>query len=322
MSDRGIVIGSRGSALALAQAETVSSALCRLAPATRFSVEIITTRGDRKQGTSAAAAGDKKDWIFEIEEAIVDGRIDLAVHCGKDVPVDINPQTELTPLLSREMPEDVVVLREAASLDGGVSASGRLESLPFLPFGAAIGTASLRRRAQLLRLRPDLLVEPVRGNIHTRIDALQRLPHLFGVVLASAGLRRLGDPAPHVVTLPIGELIPAVHQGILVAQYRADRPDLRALVTSSVVPGLPAVWHAERACLTRLEADCASAVGIYARYQTSTLLELSAQVLEPSGREALFESRCGPPDLAEQLGTDAAESLLARGARAMLHLSA
>lgn len=312
MGQRTFRVGSRGSALALAQSGMVLKACQDQAPDAVFSLETIVTQGDRKQGTAAAAFGDKKDWIREIEEALQRGTIDFAVHSAKDVPLTIEPDTELCPVLVREVPYDVLVLREPPPTD-------RIdEGLSWIPRRAKIGTSSRRRTAQLLRARPDLRVEPIRGNVPTRVSALERDSELAAVVLAGAGLARLSHPAPHVSAMPESVFIPAVHQGILVAQFLRGRRDIADLLSLICPPTLRPIWLAERGCLAVIDADCSSAVGIFATSTADGFLCLNAEVLSTDGTQRVAGSEQGSTHEAEALGRRLGETLLSAGAEQLL----
>ncbi len=312
MANDVIAIGSRGSALALAQANAVCERCRELLPSRSFVITTIVTQGDRKQGTAAAAFGDKKDWILEIETALKNGAVDFAVHSAKDVPLNIDDATALVPVLTRADAADVLVLAEAPALGGADGA------LTCIGHGGTVGTSSLRRRSQLLRARPDLTVEPVRGNVPTRIAALKNNSELAAVVLAGAGLARLGDPAEHVVRIPPTVMLPAVHQGILVAQHLGERGDVRELLARLSNPEVVTVWEAERSCLAVLNADCSSAVAIFGHHPSPGTLRLQARVLSPDGAECLDSESDAPNDDALELGRSVGARLLSLGAARLL----
>lgn len=305
-----IRIGTRGSKLALAQAELMRDTLLRVHPALEVEFVTIVTSGDRKQGTPLAESGDKKDWVLEIELAVLRGEIDLAAHSSKDVPVGIEPGTVLFPAGGRGNPRDAFVSREG--LKKGVVS-------PFLSVraGARVGTASLRRRAQLLRLRPDLEVVAVRGNVPTRIEKLRSSADLDGIVLACAGLDRLGLDALVREEFSIRDVVPAVGQGMLLAQYKEDREDIRGLLERTAVEEDVAAWRAERAVIEVLEADCRSAVGVYA-YVEGNSVTVIARVLSHDGSIWIEDRAKGDAGVAGQLGQELGERLVNKGALEIL----
>lgn len=300
-------LGTRGSALALAQTRIVSQALVAANPGLEIEAKTIVTTGDRKQGTPSAEQGDKKEWILEIEEALVAGEIDLAIHSGKDVPADIHPDTELVPVLQRESPFDLVIWHSARAGAG----------LQALPHGAQVGTASLRRRAQLLALRPDLEILAVRGNVPTRLGKLESSPSLSAIVLAEAGIRRLEATPASCTRLSASEMVPAVHQGTLVVQLCKKRGDARDALLPLVDTHTEIAFRAERSCVERLGADCRSAVGIFAEC-AETQVTLRVRVLSSQGDEILEHVEAAAFQDAEALGAQVAEHLLARGANELL----
>jgi hydroxymethylbilane synthase len=297
-------IGSRKSELALVQTKAVCTALATRHPEIQFEIVPIVTSGDRKQGTPAEAAGDKKDWVAEIETAIQNNEIDLAVHSAKDVPVEIAQGTALIPVLERESPCDVLV-----------SESGIRTLADPVP-GDRIGTASVRRIAQVLAQRPDLRLEPVRGNVPTRIRKLRDDIQLRAIIIAEAGLRRLALDCRYSRLDPL-RFLPAVNQGILLAQYRsADQAMEQALSALRHEPTCLA-YLAERECVSVIGADCHSAIGVFAEYRSGEL-QLTAKVLSIDGRSVLEFRDSASPAEAKELGQRAAEALLRKGAAELL----
>ena len=243
---------------------------------------------------------------------MVSGEIDLAVHSAKDVPIDIDARTQLVPVLARANCRDVLLLKNATSLTGGK------EYLSELPAGSSIGTASLRRKAQLLKLNPGLSIVPLRGNVPTRIKRLEESDSLSGVVLAAAGLERLKLDTPYSISLTVDEMLPAVGQGILVVQLLKDRGALLDVVRQLEDGDCSAVWAAERACVNCLGADCGSSVGVYAHLITNGQLHIEGRVCSPDGRHVISEVVTGVAEDAIQLGVDLAQKLLERGAEEYL----
>jgi hydroxymethylbilane synthase len=253
-------IATRGSALALTQAKWVAERL------DADDVELVTvvTSGDRRR-----AVDDKREWVGELEEALLRGEADLAVHSAKDVPVELADGLALIAAPEREDPRDV--LCGAASLDD-------------LPSGARIGTVSLRRRAQVLARRPDLQMVELRGNVDTRLRKLAE-GEADAIILAAAGLARLGrsDDADGAL-----DLIPAAGQGILAIEARADDDAARAAVASLRDPDAEAALWCERALVAGLDADCATPVGAFAT-GTAEHLHLRAFVAAEDGSQWLVD---------------------------------
>jgi hydroxymethylbilane synthase len=298
-----IRVGTRASALAMAQAGTVAAALRRLGA----EVELVPMRtaGDRLLGARLADVGGKGLFVREIEEALADGRVDLAVHSLKDLPAEQPPGLELAAFPEREDPRDVLVTR----------AGGGLEALA--P-GAVVGTSSLRRRAILLSLRPDLGVEPVRGNVDTRLRKL-REGVCDAVLLAAAGLRRLGLAPVHAAPLAPDVFVPAVGQGILAVQVRRDDARTRELAERLDHRATRACALAERAYLRRLGASCNTPMAAHAVLEGARLA-MTALVASEDGRRVLRAEAAGAPEDAEALGRGLAESLLAQGAASVAAL--
>jgi hydroxymethylbilane synthase len=297
-------LGTRGSRLALAQCEEVADAL----RATGADVEIVVikTSGDRLAEIALADFGGKALFVKEIEEALLGGQVDVGVHSLKDMPAALPAGLTLGAYPPREDPGDVLLTRAPGGWDA-------------LPAGAAVGTSSLRRRALVLARRPDLRTKPIRGNVETRVDKLAAGVY-DAIVLASAGLRRLGVDPPHVTPLDVGEFVPAVGQGILAVEAReADREVLELLRrlddTRSRSEAL-----AERAFLSRLGADCHTPVAGHAQSDGSALT-LTGVVASLDGTTMLRAGATGPSREAERLGVALADELLAKGAKALLDAS-
>jgi hydroxymethylbilane synthase len=294
-------LGTRGSRLALVQCEEVAAAL--RARGVRTETVIIRTSGDRLAQVALADFGGKAMFVKEIEEALLAGAVDVGVHSLKDMPAELPDGLTLAAFPAREDPRDALLTRVA----GGWSA---------LPPGASVGTSSLRRRAMVLARRPDLRVEPIRGNVETRIAKLSAGTH-DGIVLALAGLVRLGLSPPHVVPLDVEEFVPAVGQGVLAVEAReADREVLELLRrlddTRSRSEAL-----AERAFLRGLGADCHTPVAGHARTDGQALT-LTGIVASLDGTTVLRAGASGPAADAERLGGAVADELLAKGARTLL----
>jgi hydroxymethylbilane synthase len=287
-------LGTRGSALALAQAGIVARALEEAEPGLAIELVEITTSGDR-----GAPVGDKSRFVKEIEDALLGGEIDLAVHSAKDLPGVLPDGLAIVGVPAREDARDA--LCGAASLDE-------------LPAGASVGTSSLRRRAQLLAERPDLAVRDLRGNVDTRLRKLADGDY-DAVVLAMAGLKRLGRDGD---AAPLPELTPAAGQGSLALEARRD--DERASELAGRVTDAAALTclTAERAVVERLEATCYTPVAAYASLDGA--LELSAFVGSPDGSTWIRDALSGDAGDPAALGREVAERLLAAGAAEVLAL--
>jgi hydroxymethylbilane synthase len=294
-------IGTRGSALALAQAALVADALRALGA--EVEVVPIRTAGDRLAQVALADLGGKALFVKEIEDALVERRVDLAVHSLKDLPADLPPGLALAACAAREDPRDVAVTQAP----GGLGA---------LAPGAVVGTSSPRRRALLLAARPDLAPAAIRGNVETRLAKLERGEYA-GLVLASAGLRRLGLAPPHAAPLDPEEFVPAVGQGIVAIEAREQDAATLALLdrvndTQAMMAAL-----AERALMRGLGAGCHTPVAGYARLVAGEL-RLTGLVASPDGRTVLRGAVAGPPARPAGLGAALAETLMARGAGPLL----
>lgn len=301
-----IRLGTRGSKLALTQANLVKDAFEKQNLQTQIELIEIKTLGDRKQGTAAASNSDKKDWVYDLEMAIKNNSIDFAVHSGKDIPIDIEPGTELLPVLVRANPFDAFIGR----LDS--NNGGRLQ-FSDLPDGAKVGTASLRRRAHLLRLRPDLQVIEHRGNVPTRIKKMDESDDIMGIILASAGIDRLEINDLHYSRLTIDDMIPAINQGILVVQFRSDDKKIKDMFQKLVDEHTFDIWLAERAVAEVLEGDCKSAISIFAQCDGDEI-KLTSAVMSPDGKDYVEVSTTKKRDQARELGLEVAKELLKKGA--------
>jgi hydroxymethylbilane synthase len=290
-----IRVGTRSSVLALAQARSIVAGLASA------DAEIVPmrTEGDRLAEARLAMVGGKGLFVREIEEALLRGEIDVAVHSLKDLPAELPPGLTLAAFPAREDARDVLVARRPATLET-------------LAPGARIGTSSPRRRALLLALRPDLTVEPIRGNVDTRLRKLAA-GGWDAIVLAAAGLRRLALAPEHATPLDADVVVPAVGQGIIAVETRADDGDTRARLAPVDDPATRACALAERAYLARLGASCHTPMAAHARLEGDTL-RMNAVVASEDGRRVLRASGAGPAREAGRLGGELADTLLAQGA--------
>ena len=290
-------IGSRGSKLALWQAEWVAARLGELGASCR--IEIIRTTGDRITDAALAKIGGKGLFTREIEEALLEDRVDLAVHSMKDLPT--------------AMPEGLVIAAVPPREDSRDAVVGR--RLQELGPGARVGTSSLRRAAQLRLLRPDLVVEPLRGNVDTRLRRLEQ-GDFEAIVLAKAGLRRLGWEARIAEVLPAEVMLPAVGQGALAVETRREGAAFELCRRLDDSASRQAVT-AERALLTALGGGCQVPIAAYATV-TDGMLRLRALVVSPDGALAVRDEVGGPAKEAARLGAELGRRLLDAGAEAIL----
>jgi hydroxymethylbilane synthase len=297
-------LGTRGSELALAQAGRVASLLRGLGH--EIALVKIETSGDRIQGPLAKAGG-KGLWLREIEQSLLEGSIDLAVHSAKDMPVDLSDGLTIGAYPEREDPRDVFI-----------GAPGR--RFAALPPGSQVGTSSLRRIALLKSLRPDLEVVPLHGNVTTRLAKIDSMG-LDGVILASAGLIRLGLDEQILDPLDPERYIPAGGQGALAVELRIDDEDVQQIVARINDADVAAQVRSERAFLFEIGGDCHTPVAVHATIH-GVRLRLRALVLSPDGEERVEGSAEGELRAPETLGVALGRELLQRGARRILEGSA
>jgi hydroxymethylbilane synthase len=301
-------IGTRGSELALWQAKTVSALLHGRGHATE--IVVIKTTGDRLQQGSLADSGGRRLFVKEIEDALLAGHVDLAVHSAKDMPSDSPDGLGVAAVLPREDPRDALVLPGAAVESEWDEIIGRMRP------GARIGTTSVRRIAQLTRLIPGAVFVPLRGNVDTRLRKLDQ-GEFDAIVLAAAGLKRLGYGYRISAAIPVTESIPAPGQGIVAVQIRQD--DRRAADAVAVINDAAALasLEAERAVVIALGGGCQLPLGAIA-IPHDTCLRLDAFVGSVDGRERIGTSVRGPVENAAVLGRLAAAELAAAGADRLL----
>jgi hydroxymethylbilane synthase len=295
-------IGTRGSALALAQANWVKREIEHQWPEAAVSLQIIRTSGDRFVEASLQAIGGKGVFTKEIEEALLRGDIDLAVHSMKDLPTELAPGLAVIAVPEREDPRDVLVSRGGARLSD-------------LPAGARIGTGSLRRKAQLLHYRSDLSVVPIRGNIDSRLKKLDA-GEAEALVMAAAGLSRIGREDRINEFLADDICVSAVAQGALAIEAREGSSLPEELEFLHDFPTYLEV-QAERGLLKRLGGGCYVPIG--ARAQVfGELMEINAVVADPDGQEFYKAELAGMAEKAEELGKELADRLLSQGAQKIL----
>lgn len=298
-------IASRGSELALWQSRAVHSALTAADPALEVEIDVVRTTGDVIQDVPLARIGDKGLFTKELDAALLSGAADLAVHSLKDVPTRLPDGLALAAVTKREDPRDVVILPPGGR--GG---------LYYLASGARVGTSSLRRRAQLGALRPDLDIADLRGNLNTRLARLDAGAY-DAIVLAAAGVHRLGWAERIGQYLDAPAWLPAVGQGALAVVARADRPDLLERLRGVHDAATAACTAAERALLRALEGGCQVPIGALAALDGNAVV-LHGLVADLEGRRILRVQEVGGMDDAELVGQRAAEALRKKGADEIL----
>ena len=299
---RTIRVGTRGSRLALAQTRGIASALEKANPGASFEIACIKTQGDRSGAAGTPFDAGVGVFVREIERALVEGEIDLAVHSLKDVPTGLATGTVVAAVPERADPRDVLVLREGPSLED-------------IPPGGRIGTSSARRRAQILRARPDLETVPIRGNVDTRLRKVAEGENgLSAIVLAAAGLARLGLLDRATEHLPLDRFPPSAGQGAIAVQVRADDTKTCGIVEQLDDRDSRAACEAERSVIAALGAGCKAPVGAYARVDGDTLSLLGA-VYSEDGSDEIRARASGPVEDAREIGARLAERLGHEGAR-------
>lgn len=299
MSAKSLRIGSRGSRLALRQSELVAELLQHAHQDLEVELVIVQSTGDRVLDSPLWQIGGKGLFTKEVEAALADDRIDLAVHSLKDLPTDPAPGLDVAAILPRESPWDMLLAAEEVDLAS-------------LPEGTVIGTSSLRRRAELLHHHPHLRIENLRGNVPTRIAKMLRGEYR-AIILAEAGLSRLGESAPWQRRLRPAEMLPAPGQGALALQIRADDKRARGLLRALHDDSTAACVHAERALLHHLGGGCQAPLGALATIRDGEL-HLRGRVLSLDCKSALEDSATGPVDDPDALGCLVAEALAKAGA--------
>jgi hydroxymethylbilane synthase len=295
-------IGTRGSALALWQAKNVAESLLRVA-GVEAELVIIKTSGDKFQQVSFSQIGAKGVFIKELEDALIEQRVDLAVHSMKDVPVELPEGLTIAAICKRQDVRDALLSTSGATLKD-------------LPAGARVGTSSLRRKAQLLHTRRELQILELRGNVDTRIEKLKRGDY-DAIVLAKAGLDRLGLNENITEVLPTSICLPAAGQGAIGIEVRSgDEETLRALSALNDLETRVGV-EAERAVLAGLGGGCQVPIGAWGRVEEGKLA-LEVAVLSTDGVECMRERGSGAPEEAQAIGRTVAESLQRHGAAELL----
>lgn len=296
-------IGTRGSQLALWQARWVQAALEQACPGATVELVIIKTQGDKILDVPLAKVGGKGLFVKEIEEALLDGRIDLAVHSMKDMPAEVPDGLTIGAVPRRENPLDALLCKQHTSLES-------------LPQGARIGTSSLRRAAQIQHVRPDAVIIPLRGNLDTRLKKLDTTD-LDAIILAAAGLKRLGLGDRITACLDERQMLPAVGQGALCIEIRDADDETHAMVAKLDHDETRTAVIAERAFLTRLQGGCQVPLAAHAKI-VDRQLQMTGLVAELDGHRILKADAETSPDQAEKMGIQLAEELIAQGAGEIL----
>jgi len=299
-----IIIGTRSSKLALWQADYVMECLQKKYPELHVEKKLMTTKGDKILDAPLAKIGGKGLFTKELEQDMLAGGIDIAVHSLKDMPTEVPDGLIITAITKRCDPGDAFV-------------SNKVASLAELPQGAVVGTSSLRRKAQLLHARPDLEIRDLRGNVNTRLRKLDAGEY-DAAVLAVAGLRRLGFGGRITEVLPKSMILPAVGQGALAIEAREDDAETRELVAFLNDEATVACAKAERAFLARVEGGCQVPVGVYATPEDGGL-HVEAVIASLDGRRLYRDHVSGQVKDAEPLGTRLADKLLDMGGIDIMH---
>lgn len=291
-----IRIATRQSDLAIAQSNMIASALQHAHPQLQAELLPLSTKGDREKNRELLAIGGKGLFTKEIEQALLQGDAEIAMHSLKDMPMEMPSGLILAGVLPRDRAEDVLVLAKPHG------------SLAALPQGMRIGTSSPRRKSQLLAFRPDFEISPFRGNVPTRLDKLAT-GEVEATILAAAGLDRLNISPPHILPLPLADLIPAVGQGLIAIQCREDDHITRDMIAA--INHAPSFQQAiaERAYLRALEGDCHTPLAGHAQILGEEKLHFHAQVLSEDGKDTeSYHCQAYFSD-AEDLGLEAGEKL-------------
>lgn len=304
---KNLTIATRGSKLALWQAEHIRGLLEKRHGLT-VSLLVLKTKGDIILDVPLAKVGGKGLFVKEIEEALLDGRADLAVHSLKDVPMELPEGLVLGPVPMRENPADILL-------------SAKYPHLEALPKDAVIGTSSLRRQAQVIALRPDLHVSSLRGNVDTRLHKLMQ-GEFDAIIMAAAGLRRLGLTTPHMQLLDPPSFLPACGQGALGIELKEDRTDLYDLLQFLHHPETAACVSAERGFLAGVQGGCQAPIAAHAVLRADApsgpVLSITGLVADLSGKRVVRKTLSGSPEKARSLGLDLAEEVREAGGEAIL----
>jgi hydroxymethylbilane synthase len=300
-----IKIGTRGSKLALTQANFVVEKIKKIMPETDIEISVIKTSGDIMQDVSLLKIGGKGVFVKEIEDALLSNAIDLAVHSMKDVPTEIPDGLEFAAILQREDARDILASRDGRKIEQ-------------MPKGARIGTGSLRRSAQLLDMLPDAVIVPLRGNLDTRLKKIET-EKLDGVIVAAAGMKRMGLVQRITQFLPVELMLPAVGQGALGLEVRTGDSELKKILAKLNHAPTNTEIAAERAFLRCLGGGCRLPIAALGKLEGDKL-SLEGLVAAPQGSGIIRDKVKGTVFEAEELGKKLAEMILERGGKKFLEL--
>jgi len=303
MKDK-LVLATRKSKLALAQSNWVKSCIQEVRPGVSVSLLEVTTKGDKILDVPLAKVGGKGLFVKEIEEAMLQGRADLAVHSLKDVPTEIPEGLEVSVFPRREDYRDAFI-------------SNKYEKIEDLPEGATIGTSSLRRMAQLRKVRPDLRIESLRGNLDTRLKKLDD-GQFDAIILAAAGLNRLGLSARIASLIPVDVMLPAIGQGCLGIEFRTEDRETADILSSLHHDKTALCVNSERAFLERLQGGCQVPIGALANLSDDETLTLTGLVADEQGKRIIRQSLTGPASQGRELGMKLGDVILDAGGREIL----
>lgn len=308
-----IIIATRGSKLALWQAEWIKSQIKNIHPDMEVELNKIKTTGDKILDVPLAQVGGKGLFVKEIEEAMLRGEADLAVHSMKDVPTDLPDGLHLSAICKREDPRDAFITAVSSQGSGG---GKTINSIKDLPEGAHVGTSSLRRMCQLLNKRPDIKITQLRGNVDTRLRKLDE-GEFDAIILATAGIKRLGHEARITEKISTEISLPAIGQGAVGIECREDDAFINDLLARLNHEETWICVSAERAFLKKLEGGCQVPIAAHAQLKDGKLT-IAGLVGSLDGKTLIKDSLEGKPEDAEALGTSLAEKLLSQGAGEIL----
>ncbi len=304
VKEKQVIVGSRGSKLALIQTNWVISELKKFNPGFEFRIEKISTKGDKITDAPLSRLGGIGLFTKELEVSLIKEKIDIAVHSAKDVPTELHEGLTIGATPTREDPHDVLISNNNANLEK-------------LPDSARIGTSSLRRKAQLLAFRPDFKILDLRGNLDTRLKKLET-DDLDAIVVAHAGLRRMGYTGTVSQIISADIMLPAVGQGALCIEIRKDDARIQKIVSCLNDTNTRIAVEAERALLAKLQGGCQVPIGAYAQIQGDEIF-LEAIICTVDGDHAIRDSHSGHSNQAAKIGEELAQRMLDNGGKRILH---
>ena len=302
--EKRVIVGSRGSKLALIQTNWVISELKRLHPDYEYQIEKISTKGDKITDAPLSRLGGIGLFTKELEVALIKEKIDIAVHSAKDVPTELHEGLIIGATPKREDPHDVLISTNNATLEK-------------LPDDARIGTSSLRRKAQLLVFRPDFKILDLRGNLDTRLKKLET-DDMQAIIVAYAGLRRMNYTGQIAQIIPFDIMLPAVGQGSLCIEIRKNDDRIKKIVSGTNDTKTRIEIETERALLTKLQGGCQVPIGAYAQTQGNEVI-IEAIICSVDGDRTVRDKHCGPINHASKVGEELAQRMLENGGERILH---